>query len=86
MERRDSKNGRERLIRNKEINPEKYGMVISPVCKSIGYVQNPKRRGCLKCRGFGFIKKDKEACNNEGEVTTWEQMYFGYFLRRNTKC
>jgi RecJ-like exonuclease len=62
-----SKNRSERLIRNKTFDPEQYGMVVCPVCKGIGYVQNPKRRCCLKCGGFAFIKKEKEACNNEGE-------------------
>jgi uncharacterized OB-fold protein len=67
MEKNDSKNGSERLIRNKNFNPEKYGMVVCPVCKGIGYVQNPRRRCCPKCEGFSFIKKEKEACNNESE-------------------
>ena len=47
-----------RSIRN--FNSEKYGMVVCPDCKGIGYVQNPKRQCCPKCGGFGFIKKEKE--------------------------
>jgi hypothetical protein len=42
-------------MNNKRIDPEKYGMVICPSCNSHGYTQTPKRRGCLKCGGFGFI-------------------------------
>jgi len=49
----------------KKIDPEKYGMVVCPVCKGNGYVQNPNRQCCPKCGAFGFIKKEKEACNNE---------------------
>jgi DnaJ-class molecular chaperone len=60
----DSKNRSERLIRNTVFDPEKYGMVICPVCKGNGYVKNPKRQCCPKCGGFGFIKK---ARNNEGK-------------------
>jgi uncharacterized OB-fold protein len=63
----DYKNGSERLRRNKNLNPEKYGMVVCPVCKSNGYVQNPKRQCCPKCGGFGFIKKEMVSCNNEGQ-------------------
>lgn len=44
----------------KIFNPEKYGMVICPGCKSIGYIERPKRQACPKCGGFGFIMKEKE--------------------------
>ena len=57
--------GRSKSIRNKSLNPEKYGMVVCPNCKSKGYVGYPKRRCCPKCGGFGFIKKEKEASDNE---------------------
>jgi DnaJ-class molecular chaperone len=57
MQKNDDKNESERLIRNKNLNPEKYGMVVCPVCKGNGYVQDPKRQCCQKCGGFGFIKK-----------------------------
>ena len=58
---------REKSIRNKTFNPEKYGMVVCPDCKSNGYVWNAERQSCPKCGGFGFIKKEKEGCNNEAE-------------------
>ena len=77
MERGDSKNGRERLTRNKKVNPEQYAMVVSPICKGIGYVQNPKRRCCLK--GGSFIKKEKRLVTMKVKETTGsKQMYFGY--------
>ena len=60
MEKGNSMNGTEILIRNKKVNPEKYGMVVCPVCKSKGYFQNPERQCCPKCGGFGFIKKESE--------------------------
>jgi DnaJ-class molecular chaperone len=40
------------------INPEKYGMLACPDCHDTGFVQNPKRQCCPKCRGFGWIKKE----------------------------
>jgi uncharacterized OB-fold protein len=67
MEKSNSMNGTEILIRNKKFNPEKYGMAVCPVCKSKGYVQNPKRQCCPKCGGFGFTIKGEESCRNEGE-------------------
>ena len=42
---------------NKTFNPEKYGMIVCPLCKGKGNVINPKRQCCQKCGGFGFIKK-----------------------------
>jgi hypothetical protein len=56
----DSKNGSERLIRNKNFNPEKYGMVVCPCCGGHGYIQqNPKRHCCPRCGGFGFTIKEE---------------------------
>jgi uncharacterized OB-fold protein len=59
--------GRDKSIRNKSFNPEKYGMLVCPVCKSDGYVGYPKRQCCPKCGGFGFIKKEKETSDHEGQ-------------------
>ena len=42
-------------------------MVVCPDCNSTGYVQNAKRQCCLKCGGFGFIKKEKEAIEMDSE-------------------
>ncbi len=48
----------EKSIRNKNFDPEKYGMVVCPGCDDNGYVQkNPKRQCCPKSGGFGFIVK-----------------------------
>jgi uncharacterized OB-fold protein len=57
--------GRDKSKTNKSLNPEKYGMVVCPDCKSKGYVGYPKRQCCPRCGGFGFIKKEKEASNNK---------------------
>jgi uncharacterized OB-fold protein len=56
----------EELKRTKNFNPEKYGMVVCPDCKSNGYIRCPERQCCPKCGGFGFIKKE-EGCDNEVE-------------------
>ena len=50
--------GGDRSIRNKTLDPEKYGMVVCPLCKGKGFIINPKRECCEKCGGFGFIKKE----------------------------
>jgi hypothetical protein len=41
------------------LNPEKYGMLICPVCCGKGFIKGPKRQACPKCRGFGLIKKEE---------------------------
>ncbi len=46
---------------NKTFYPEKYGMVVFPLCKGKGFIINPKRQCCQRCRGFGFIKKENGA-------------------------
>jgi uncharacterized OB-fold protein len=56
----NSENKSKKSIRNKNFNPEKYGMVVCPSCNSHGYIQNPKRQCCSKCGGFGFIKMEAE--------------------------
>jgi uncharacterized OB-fold protein len=57
--------GRDKSKTKESLNPEKYGMLACPDCKSKGYVGYPKRRCCPKCGGFGFIKKEKGASDNE---------------------
>jgi hypothetical protein len=46
----------EGLIRNRNFEPEKYGMVQCFGCKGHGYVTVPKRRCCPHCGGFGWIR------------------------------
>jgi DnaJ-class molecular chaperone len=43
----------------KILNPEKYGMLICPVCFGKGFINEPKRQACPKCGGFGWIKKEE---------------------------
>ena len=52
---------------NNKFTPEKYGMVICPVCNGKGFlIKAPEeinvsvRRVCTKCGGFGAIKKEEE--------------------------
>jgi uncharacterized protein YbaR (Trm112 family) len=59
--------GRDKSLRNRSFDPEKYGMVACPDCKSNGYIWNPMRQCCPNCRGFGFVRKENEACNREAE-------------------
>jgi uncharacterized OB-fold protein len=60
MGKHKSENRSDRSIRNKNVNPEKFGMVVCPSCNSHGYIHNPKRQCCPKCGGFGFVKKEAE--------------------------
>ena len=43
---------------NKTFDPEKYGMILCPLCDGKGFIINPKRKSCPKCGGFGLIKKE----------------------------
>jgi DnaJ-class molecular chaperone len=43
---------------NKTFDPEKYGMLLCPLCTGKGFVINPERQCCQKCGGFGYIKKE----------------------------
>ena len=51
------KNG-DKIHMNKTFGPEKYGMLLCPMCDGKGFIINPKRECCQKCGGFGFIKKE----------------------------
>jgi DnaJ-class molecular chaperone len=51
----------------KDSVPEKYGMVICPLCSGRGFLIKPSdqinmtiRRVCAQCGGFGAIKKEEE--------------------------
>jgi DnaJ-class molecular chaperone len=44
---------------NKKFNPEKYGMMVWPVCAGHGRIRNPDDvKVCQNCGGFGFIRKE----------------------------
>ena len=52
---------------HKDFVPEKYGMVICPVCNGKGFlIKSPdltdifSRSVCIKCGGFGAIRKEEE--------------------------
>jgi len=47
-----------KIKKDKSFSPEKYGMVLCPLCKGEGFIIDPKRQCCQKCGGFGFIKKE----------------------------
>jgi DnaJ-class molecular chaperone len=42
----------------KAFDPEKYGMAICSCCNGHGYIQNPERKCCPKCGGFGFVRRE----------------------------
>ena len=51
---------------DKNFAPEKYGMVICPLCNGKGFlikgsdqINVALRRPCTKCGGFGAIKKEE---------------------------
>jgi DnaJ-class molecular chaperone len=52
---------------DKDFVPEKYGMVICPLCGGRGFlikqsdqIKVTLRKVCTKCGGFGAIKKEEE--------------------------
>jgi len=56
-----------RIEMEKNFTPEKYGMVICPLCggkgfliKQSGQINVTARRVCTKCEGFGAIKKEEK--------------------------
>lgn len=51
----------------KTIDPEKYSMVICPLCKGKGkFLQDPDGlEVCTRCSGFGLIIKEKETVREE---------------------
>jgi len=53
--------GKVKKIReHKSFDPQRYGMVLCPLCKGKGFIINPKRKCCQRCGGFGFIKTETE--------------------------
>jgi DnaJ-class molecular chaperone len=58
---------------DKNFSPGKYGMVICPLCDGKGFLIKSSeeisvsvRKVCVKCGGFGAIKKEEEAYRNLG--------------------
>jgi len=44
---------------DKELNSEKYGMVVCPVCDGCGHIRSPGDvKVCQDCGAFGFIRKE----------------------------
>jgi DnaJ-class molecular chaperone len=61
------------IAMNKNFNPQRYGMVVCPLCNGKGFLimDNEKRdvsvrRVCVKCGGFGAIKKEEEVFKSLG--------------------
>jgi DnaJ-class molecular chaperone len=46
---------------DKKFNPEKYTMMVCPVCEGSGRISYPDDvQVCQNCGGFGFIKKEEK--------------------------
>ncbi len=47
-------------IKNKRLDPGRYGMILCPECKAKGKLldQHEKVCVCTVCGGFGLIKKE----------------------------
>jgi len=70
----DFENEGGRFEMNKVFFPEKYGMVICPLCngkgfliKQSGRVNVTPRSVCTRCGGFGAVKKEEEVFRNVGD-------------------
>jgi DnaJ-class molecular chaperone len=53
---------------DREMDPEKYGVVLCPCCNGVGYIQNRKRQCCPKCGGFGFVKSEAQEDMNTSPI------------------
>jgi DnaJ-class molecular chaperone len=58
---------------DKNFAPEKYGMVLCPVCSGKGFLIKYSdqtnfalRKVCARCGGFGAIRKEEETFENLG--------------------
>jgi hypothetical protein len=50
----------------RKFDPEKYGMIICPGCNGHGFIEDYVGRNvCLKCGGFGLIKKEEDPGEND---------------------
>jgi len=46
---------------DKKLNPEKYGMMVCPLCDGYGRIRFPDDvKVWQNCGGFGFIRKEGE--------------------------
>ncbi len=56
----------------KKFDPEKYGMLLCPICDGHGRIQFLNHVAvCQNCGGFGFIKKEGETFDlRDGLIST----------------
>jgi DnaJ-class molecular chaperone len=53
---------------DRKFSPEKYGMMICPVCNGGGRIWSPDEvRVCQNCGGFGFIREEGKSSDQEDE-------------------
>ena len=62
-----------RVEMDKNFAPEKYGMAVCPLCDGKGFLIEESegtggsvRKVCIKCGGFGAIKKEEEVFGSPG--------------------
>ena len=56
-------------MNKKGFHPEKYRMIICARCHGNGYIKDyAGRNACLKCGGFGFVKKT-DGSEDDGRKT-----------------
>jgi DnaJ-class molecular chaperone len=65
---------------DKKFAPEKYGMVICPLCSGKGFLLKGSdqinvrlRRVCTECGGFGAIKKEERTFGSLGNENLIEK-------------
>ena len=59
-------------MNKKGFHPEKYRMIICARCHGNGYINDyAGRNACLKCGGFGFVKKVDGSEENGSKTWTF---------------
>jgi len=66
---------------DKDFLPERYGMAVCPLCSGKGFLIKYSaqanvtlRKVCIKCGGFGAIKKEEEIFGNLGNKNPAQRM------------
>jgi len=51
---------------DKKFNPEKFGMMICPLCDGYGRIRFPDDvKVCQNCGGFGFIREEGKSVDQK---------------------
>jgi len=63
---------------NKSFDPEKYDMLLYPLCDGKGFVINPKRKCCQNAEDLGLLRKKVDLKETDGG--TWKPTSFWDYL------